>query len=155
MRRISFGVLLIAFSTLLLEVMLTRAFDVTLAPNISYFVVTLAVFSFGLAGIYATLRPIPVEQDIRRILCTRSVGFAVTTVLLIPVINALPLDYTHLGHHPVMTLSAFAALYVALLLPFFLAGYILIAVFSKYAASIQRLYFWDLIGAGLGTVLVI
>jgi spermidine synthase len=155
MRRISFGVLLIAFSTLVLEVMLTRAFDVTLAPNISYFVVTLAVFSFGLAGIYATLRPIPIEQDIRGILRTRSFAFAVTVLLLVPVINALPLDYTHLGHHPVKVLSAFAALYVALLLPFFLAGYILIAVFSKYAASIQRLYFWDLIGAGLGTVLVI
>jgi spermidine synthase len=155
MRRISFGVLLIAFSTLVLEVMLTRAFDVTLAPNISYFVVTLAVFSFGLAGIYATLRPIPVEQDIRGILRTRSFAFAVTVLLLVPVINALPLDYTHLGHHPVKILSAFAALYVVLLLPFFLAGYILIAVFSKYAASIQRLYFWDLIGAGLGTVMVI
>jgi spermidine synthase len=155
MRRISFGVLLIALSTLVLEVMLTRAFDVTLAPNISYFVVTLAVFSFGLAGIYATLRPIPVERDIRGILRTRSFAFALTTLLLLPVINVLPLDYTHLGHHPVKILSAFAALYVVLLLPFFLAGYILIAVFSKYAASIQRLYFWDLIGAGLGTVLVI
>jgi hypothetical protein len=155
MRRISFGVLLVALSTLVLEVMLTRAFDVTLTPNISYFVVTLAVFSFGLAGIYATLRPIPVDQDIREILCTRSVGFAVTTLLLVPVINALPLDYMHLGHDPGRTLGAFAALYLALLLPFFLAGYVLIAVFSKYSTSIQRLYFWDLIGAGLGTIVVI
>ena len=155
MRRISFGVLLVALSTLVLEVMLTRAFDVTLTPNISYFVVTLAVFSFGLAGIYATLRPIPVEQDIRGILCTRSVGFAVTTLLLIPVINFLPLDYMHLGHYPRRTLGAFGALYLTLLLPFFLAGYVLIAVFSKYSTSIQRLYFWDLIGAGLGTVVVI
>jgi len=155
MRRISFGVLLIALSTLVLEIMLTRAFDVTLAPNISYFVVTLAVFSFGLAGIYATLRPIPVERDIRGILATLSVAYAAAMLVLIPVINALPLDYMHLGHFPIRTLSAFAALYVALLLPFFMAGYILIAVFSKYAGSIQRLYFWDLIGAGLGTVLVI
>jgi hypothetical protein len=42
-----------------------------------------------------------------------------------------------------------------LLAPFFLAGYLLITVFSKYAASIQHLYFWDLVGAGLGTVLTI
>jgi hypothetical protein len=155
MRRISFGVFLIALSTLVLELMLTRAFDVTLAPNISYFVVTLAVFSFGLAGIYATLRPIPVERDITQMLCTRSVWFAVTTVLLIPIINALPLDYTQLGKTPFTTLGAFAVLYVALLVPFFLAGYVLIAVFSKYSTSIQRLYFWDLVGAGLGSVLVI
>ena len=76
MRRLSFGVLLIALSTLVLELMLTRVFDVTLTPNLSYFVVSLAVFSFGLAGIYATLRPIPVETDIRGRLVGCCVGFA-------------------------------------------------------------------------------
>jgi spermidine synthase len=83
------------------------------------------------------------------------VGFAATVLLLHPIINALDLDYTHVGKEPVATLASFAALYLALLIPFFLAGYVLIAIFSKYAAKIQRLYFWDLVGAGLGTVLVI
>jgi len=155
MRRLSFGVLLIALSTLVLELMLIRVFDVTLTPNLSYFVVSLAVFSFGLAGIYATLRPIPVEAEIRGRLVGCAVGFAAAILLLHPVINALPLDYTQLGKAPVKTVASFGALYLVLLLPFFLAGYILIAIFSKYAAKIQRLYFWDLVGAGLGTVLVI
>ncbi len=155
MRRISFGVLLTALATLVLELMLTRAFDITLVPNISYFMVTLAVFSFGVAGIYATLRPLPEERQIRPMLATLSIGFAVTTLLLIPIINALPLDYTRIVQHPAATFAAFATLYVALLAPFFLAGYVLITVFSQYAPRIQRLYFWDLIGAGIGTVLVI
>jgi spermidine synthase len=155
MRRLSFGVLLIALSTLVLELMLTRAFDVTLTPNLSYFVVSLAVFSFGLAGIYATLRPIPVESDIRGRLVGCCVGFTAAVLLLNPIINALPLDYTRIAKAPVTTAASFIALYLVLLLPFFLAGYVLIAIFSKYAAKIQRLYFWDLVGAGLGTVLVI
>jgi spermidine synthase len=155
MRRLSFGVLLIALSTLVLELMLTRVFDVTLTPNLSYFVLSLAIFSFGLAGIYATLRPVPVERDIRGSLAGCAVGFAATVLLLQPIINALPLDYQRIIQAPVTTLAAFAALYLALLVPFFLAGYILIAIFSKYAAKIQKLYFWDLVGAGLGTVLVI
>ncbi len=155
MRRLSFGVLLIALSTLVLELMLTRAFDVTLTPNLSYFVVSLAVFSFGLAGIYATLRPIPVEADIRGRLVGCCVGFAAAVLLLHPIINALPLDFYRVVKAPVETLAAFGALYLTLLVPFFLAGYVLIAIFSKYAAKIQRLYFWDLVGAGLGTVLVI
>ena len=92
MRRLSFGVLLIALSTLVLELMLTRAFDVTLTPNLSYFVISLAVFSFGLAGIYATLRPIPVEDDIRGRLVGCSVGFAAAVLLLHPIINSLALD---------------------------------------------------------------
>jgi spermidine synthase len=155
MRRLSFGVLLIALSTLILELMLTRVFDVTLTPNLSYFVVSLAVFSFGLAGIYATLRPIPVEGEIRGRLVGCSVGFALAVLLLHPIINSLRLDYTMVGRYPVSTLASFAALYVTLLVPFFLAGYVLIAIFSKYAAKIQRLYFWDLVGAGIGTVVVI
>ncbi len=155
MRRLSFGLMLIALSTLVLELMLTRVFDVTLTPNLSYFVVSLAVFSFGLAGIYATLRPVPVEGEIRGRLVGCSVGFAVAILLLHPIINALELDYTHVGKAPVATLGSFAILYVTLLVPFFLAGYVLIAIFSKYAAKIQRLYFWDLVGAGLGTILVI
>jgi spermidine synthase len=155
MRRLSFGVLLIALSTLVLELMLTRVFDVTLTPNLSYFVVSLAVFSFGLAGIYATLRPVPVETDIRGRLVGCCVGFAAAVLLLHPIINVLPLDYLRIAREPLVTLGAFGALYLTLLVPFFLAGYVLIAIFSKYAAKIQRLYFWDLVGAGLGTVLVI
>jgi spermidine synthase len=155
MRRLSFGVLFIALSTLVLELMLTRVFDVTLTPNLSYFVVSLAVFSFGLAGIYATVRPIPVDTDIRGRLVGCCVGFAGSALLLHPVINALPLDYLRIIRAPITTVAAFGALYLALLVPFFLAGYVLIAIFSKYSAKIQRLYFWDLIGAGLGTVLVI
>src|SRR5215470_3985324 len=122
MRRLSFGLLLIALSTLVLELMLTRVFDVTLTPNLSYFVVSLAVFSFGLAGIYATLRPIPVESEIRGRLVGCSVGFAAAVLLLHPVINSLELDYTHLGKEPVATLASFVTLYLALLIPFFLAG---------------------------------
>src|SRR3984957_19967233 len=155
MRRLSFGVLLVALSTLVLELMLTRAFDVTLTPNLSYFVISLAVFSFGLAGIYATLRPIPVEEEIRGRLVGCCVGFAGAVLLLHPIINALPLDYLRIVRAPVTTLLSFAAPYLTLLVPFFLAGYVLIAIFSKYAQKIQRLYFWDLVGAGLGTVLVI
>ena len=155
MRRLSCGILLIALATLVLELMLTRVFDVLLTPNIAYFVVTLAVFGFGLAGIRATLRPIPVDREIGEILFTRSAAFAATTALLVPLINVLPLDYTRLGRQPFLILAAFALLYVALLLPFFLAGYVLIAAFSKHALRIQRLYFWDLVGAGLGSVIVV
>ena len=155
MRRLSFGVLLIALSTLVLELMLTRVFDVTLTPNLSYFVVSLAIFSFGLAGLLATLRPLDPQKDIRGVLVGCCVGFAISALLLNPVINALPLDYLRIVRAPFTTVAAFCGLYLTLLVPFGLAGYVLITVFSTYAGRIQRLYFWDLIGAGIGTVIVV
>lgn len=155
MRRLSFGILLIALSTLVLELMLTRVFDVTLTPNFSYFVVSLAIFSFGVAGLLATLRPLDPQRDIRGIVTACCAGFAVSTLLLNPILNALPLDYSRIVRAPLTTVGAFCALYLTLLVPFGLAGYVLITVFSTYAARIQRLYFWDLIGAGIGTVVVV
>ncbi len=155
MRRLSFGVLLVSLSTLVLELMLTRVFDVTLNPNLSYFVVSLAIFSFGVAGLLATLRPLDPRTDIRGVLAACCVGFSVSALLLNPIINALPLDYTRIVKAPFTTVIAFCALYLTLLVPFALSGYVLITVFSTYAARIRRLYFWDLVGAGLGTVVVV
>src|ERR1700678_2581371 len=103
MRRLSFGVLLIALSTLVLELMLTVAFDVTLTPNLSYFVISLAVFSFGLAGVYAPLRPVPIDKDIRGRLVGCCVGFAAAVLVLHPIIDALQLDYTRVGRAPITT----------------------------------------------------
>ncbi|MGA7537863.1 MAG: hypothetical protein WBW93_03745 [Steroidobacteraceae bacterium] len=155
MRRLSFGVLVTALATLILELMLTRVFDVTLTPNLSYFVVSLAIFSFGLAGLFATLKPLAPQRDIRSVLVACCAGFTLSALLLNPIINALPLDYHRIVKAPLTTVGAFCALYLTLLVPFGLAGYVLITVFSTYASRIQRLYFWDLVGAGLGTVIVV
>ena len=131
LRRISCGVLLIALATLMLELMLTRIFDVVFTPNLGYFIVTLAVFGFGLAGIYATLKPMAPDRNIASFLAGRSIAFAVTAALTIPFINWLPLDYTHIGTYPIRTLWGYLVLYAALIAPFFLAGSVLIAIFSK------------------------
>jgi spermidine synthase len=155
MRRLSLGVLLVALSTLVLELMLTRVFDVTLTPNLAYFVISLAILSFGVAGLLATLWPLDPRRDIRGVLVACCTGFTVAVLLLHPLINALPLNPMHIIQAPLTTLGAFGALYLGLLVPFGLAGYVLITVFSTWAERIQRLYFWDLVGAGIGTVIVV
>ena len=50
MTRLGFGILLTAFATLVLELMLTRVFDVVLAPNLAYY-----RHGFHLAGTLAAL----------------------------------------------------------------------------------------------------
>ena len=60
MLRISAGLFLISLTTLMMELLLTRVFDVILYPNMAYMVITCALFSFGLAGIYLSLRPLKI-----------------------------------------------------------------------------------------------
>jgi spermidine synthase len=155
MRRICFGVFLTALSTLALELLLTRVFDVILAPNMSYFIVSSAVFAIGLAGIYVSLRPLPRDQDIRPLVTRAAVLLACVAALLVPVINSLPFNPDELFKTPARQVAYFVGIYLALIIPFFLAGFILIAVFSTYALRIQTLYFWDLVGAGIGCVLIV
>jgi hypothetical protein len=82
-------------------------------------------------------------------------GFAVTALALLPVLNLLPFDYEAVSERPVTQLLAFSAMYLALVLPFFLSGLMFTLLFSAGARSIQSLYFWDLSGAACGCVLMV
>jgi multisubunit Na+/H+ antiporter MnhC subunit len=55
MNKKAFGVFCIALASLLLELALIRVFDVLWYPNMAYLIITLAVFSFGLAGVYLSI----------------------------------------------------------------------------------------------------
>jgi len=155
MRRLCFGVFLTALATLALELMLTRVFDVILAPNVSYFIVSSAVFAIGLAGIYVSLYPLSAGKDIRPLLTGVAVALACVATLLVPLINSLPFNPDEAFKAPMRQLAYFVGIYLALIVPFFLAGFILIVAFSTYAAKIQTLYFWDLVGAGIGCVAIV
>lgn len=155
MRRLSVGVFLIALCSLALELILTRVFDVLLTRNLSYFIVTSAVFAIGLAGVYVSLRPFSADQDIRPLITRLALALACVAALLVPIINTLAFNPDELFKHPLVQIFYFIGIYLVLMLPFFLAGYILIAVFSTYASKIQTLYFWDLIGAGIGCVAIV
>jgi spermidine synthase len=153
--RIAVALFLTALTTLMLELALTRVFDVVLTPNMAYMVIACTLFSFGLAGIYATLRPLPAHVDVHRRLGQLSMGLAVATLALRPALNVLPFDYDLLPRQPLTQLAAFAGMYLAMVVPFFLSGLIFTLLFSAHARAIQRLYCWDLTGAALGCVVMI
>ena len=153
--RLAFAVCLTALVTLMLELALTRVFDVILTPNLAYMVITCAVFAFGLAGLYATLWPLSGRADIERVLAILAAAFAIATVALLPTLNWLPFDFDEIGAHRLRQAGAFGVMYLALVVPFFLSGLILTTVFSRYARQIQRLYFWDLVGAAIGCLSLI
>ncbi|SLN27046.1 hypothetical protein [Oceanibacterium hippocampi] len=152
MRRISCGIFLIAFVTLVSELLLIRVFDVILTANIGYMIITCAMFSLGLGGIYLVLFPNFLQGEPRKIAVQASIGYALTLALFLPICNALPFDYEDIAAHPVKQLLAFLGVYLALMAPFFAAGLIFSKIFSFHADKIGRLYFFDLVGAGVGCV---
>jgi hypothetical protein len=155
MLKISAGLLLIALTTLMMELTLIRVFDVIWYTNMAYMVITLAMFCFGLSGVYSSLRPIQPGTDIRRFLTVLAVLFALFSITILPVMNYLPFDFNLIYDDPLRGIAYFQVMYLVLAIPFFLSGLIFTTVFSSYAKKIQSLYFWDLAGAAVGCVILV
>ena len=155
MRRIPLAICLVAGSTLAVELLLTRIFDVILYPNLAYMVITGAVFAFGLAGIYTTLRPLPAGADPSAQLACLTALMAVSLLLIRPLLNVIPFRFEAIASDPLRQGVWFLAMYAVITIPFVLCGLVLARAFSAWAAVIQRLYFWDLAGAAVGCVVII
>ena len=155
MRRLSIAISLMSVSTLMIELSLIRAFDVLFYPNIAYMIITCAIFAFGLAGIYSVLRPLKAPEAVQSFLSSRALLFSIATLAILPVTNLLPFDFYALKADFSRQFLYFLGIYLALVLPFFLAGLVFTNLFATYAKSVQRLYFWDLAGAAAGSVILI
>ncbi len=149
-----FGIAIIAFSTLVLELALVRVFDVILTPTMGYAVITATVFALGLGGIYLYLFPVDRER-VLRLLPMLYVGFAVSAVLLLPALNWLPFDLQLRGHSLLYHMSAWFGMYAVLTVPFFIAGVVISILLTHYSKDVHSLYFADLLGAGIGCAIVV
>jgi len=155
MKRISMGLFFTALTTLMLEITLIRIFDVIWYSNMAYMVITLAMFCFGLSGVYSAIRPFKDHSNIPWVLAILSMLLGVTALAILPTLNLLPIDFEVLLATPKKGILMFLLMYFSLALPFFLAGMIFTLVFSRFSEKIQTLYFWDLFGAAIGCVILI
>ena len=154
-RTLQLSLFLLAMASLITEISLIRVFDVLFFPNISYMIITCSLFAFGLAGVYSVIKPMPQNRDLRNEFGKMSILLALSTGAILPVMNLLPLDLNNFSTEPILQLIYFGGMYIVLTLPFFLTGLIFSTAFTVYASKIQTLYFWDLSGAALGSVIVI
>ena len=148
------GIFLVSLATLAVELALMRAFDVILTPNLAYLVITLALFAFGLSGVYVAVRPAPSDKPVRPRLAALAALFALFILAVLPLMNMIPFNHEEIFIAPARQAAAFGGMYLVLVLPFFMSGLVFATLFSAHTARIQRLYAWDLSGAALGSVLV-
>jgi spermidine synthase len=153
--RASVVTFLVAMVTLMVELVLTRLFDVLLTTNVSYLVVTCAMFSLGLSGAYVAIRPAQENADIGPALWKSLLLYAAAIIASVFLINLIPFDFDAIGSHPLRQLLSFGALFIVIIAPFAFAGFVFSYVFSVYSRSMQYLYFFDLVGAAIGCISII
>lgn len=146
------GLALTSFSTLLLELALTRLFSVVLFYHFAFLAISIALLGLGAGGVFAYLlkgRLAGMEtRALAAVLCTANsvvVLFVLEIVLHVPV--ALEVSWKNF--------LRLTVLYLAAAIPFFLTGLLFAVVFARETHRIPRLYGADLCGGALACLAVV
>ncbi|MCB9557197.1 MAG: hypothetical protein H6707_13905 [Deltaproteobacteria bacterium] len=149
-----FGVFLISCATLIAQLAWTRILSISLWYHFAFLVVSTAMLGFGgAAATYAVSRRLA-ALSLSALLAGSALALSVAALGGLLLTNAVPFAPFSLLESPVQLL--YGALYVvAITAPFFCAGLVITALFSRVHQQAGRIYAWDLVGAGLGCLLAL
>ncbi len=146
------GILLVSFAVLLVELLLTRIFSVTMFYHLSFMVVSLAMLGFGVSGLVVNLMPerFP-EERLRPQLAACAVLFAATAVVAVGVAFSLPISLDTSASN----WARIATVYFLCAVPFLCGGLAVSLILTHRTAQANRLYSFDLLGAALACLVFI
>ncbi len=148
------GIFSISIATLLLEVSFTRIFAMMFFNHYAFMMISSALFGFAISGVILSIFPSIRMGDLDKTLAFSSICFSVSVLILLKIISFIPLRFSKLGEEPSQMVNL--ALYLLFsAIPFFFSGLALGLAISRMAERVNRLYFYDLIGAGFGCFLVV
>jgi hypothetical protein len=149
-----FGVSLIAFSTLLLEVDLTRVFAVTLWYYFGFIAISLALLGTGAAGVLCYVDRERWTGDNYR----RHMGyFSLALAILCPLVIWMHLSSDFSGYtlHHTTFFAILGLQLIGFFSLFFCAGMVISIALFRFRDEVGVFYFFDLVGASLGSLAVI
>jgi hypothetical protein len=150
-RRGMLGIAWIALAILMFEIALTRVLSVVMWYHFAVVVISLAMLGLAIAGIALYFIP----------------GLVRSAAAVIPWFSRLAgvtagAALVYLAHNPFKTEAAggifsadVAVFYAVALAPFLFGGLAISAALARYARQVNTLYFADLLGAGVGCVVVV
>jgi hypothetical protein len=150
---LSGGIFFTAFGVLLLEVSLTRIFSFTIWYHFAYLTISVALLGFGAAGsilaAFPTLLTDPAKL-LRRSCLAAALGVAIA-LLVVSLVPLDPLSVLREGRQFLNLLTY----YVVVTIPFLASGLAIAGALSLAPERVTRLYFFDLLGAGLACFTVV
>lgn len=145
------GIFIIALSTLLLEFSLTRVLSVSLWYHFAFMVISVALLGFGVSGVVLALNKKLSTINTDKLLTILSIAYGTSVILSFILMNKIPFDPFSLLTDSMQFLYL-PLYYLLITIPFFFAGLIISVLLSRFKNEISKLYFFDLIGAGIACI---
>jgi len=137
-------------ATLLVELSVTRIFSVVLYYHFAFLAISIALFGLGAGGVFSYVVAswkAPLFLKLGRLSALNSLLVVVALVTIL----AQKGDVGELGWG---TFWKLAAIYFSTALPFFVSGAIVSLAVSETMERVNRVYFFDLLGAASGCLLL-
>ncbi|HUJ41470.1 MAG TPA: hypothetical protein VLW54_13090, partial [Candidatus Acidoferrales bacterium] len=152
--RHSAGVLLLSLATLLLELALTRVLSVSLWYHFGFLVISTALLGFGASGVVLAVWPgLRERAGLDRALGLCALAFSLCVGVSFGLMQRIPFDPFSIAveHRQFVYMPAY---FLLAALPFFCSGLAISLLLTRGTRQINRLYGFDLAGAGAGCALI-
>jgi spermidine synthase len=148
------AIALISAAALAFEIVLMRLFSITLWHHFAYMIISLALLGYGASGALLTLAQSAVQQRFAPLFCAAAAAFGVSAIGSFVLAQRVPFNPLEILWDPRQP-AYLLAVYLLLALPFLCAGSCVCMAFSRWRGIVSRIYSFDILGAGAGSLAAI
>ena len=145
---------LVSITILGFEIAVMRVFSVASWSNFGSMVISIALLGFGLAGTLLTLLQARVRRAPDAWISSSAFALAPSLALATALAQQVPFNPVLIATDPVQAWWI-GAFYVIYGLPFFVGGLFIGTMFTILSSRMHALYFWNMLGSGIGGLLVL
>lgn len=148
------SVALISATALAYEVLLTRIFAIVHWHHLIAIAISLALLGYGASGTFLVLAGNRLQRHLGVAYVVNAIGFAASAVVCVVLAQDVNLDPEALAWEP-SEIARLAVAFLVLMVPFFAAANCIGMALWHFQREIPRLYGLDLLGAGIGALLIL
>ena len=154
MRLLFLATLLISATAIAYEILLMRMLSIVQWHHFAYMIISLALLGYGASGTFIALCKRWLEPRFELAFSASALLFSVTIVACFVLGQRVPFNALEIVWNPRQFWNL-AGIYLVYFVPFFFAASCIGLAFTCRRSYINRIYFFDLFGAGLGAMLII
>ncbi|MFZ9052238.1 MAG: SAM-dependent methyltransferase [Woeseiaceae bacterium] len=154
MRRLLFATLLVSAGAIGYELLLMRVLSIVQWHHFAYMIISLALLGYGASGTAIALLRHRLEPHFETAFAASAGLFSVTMVVCFALGQRVPFNALEIVWDP-WQFASLSLIYLLFFVPFFFAASCIGLTFTCRRTAISKIYFFDLLGAGLGAVVII
>src|SRR5678816_4119678 len=148
------AIALISAAALAFEILLMRLFSIILWHHFAYMIISLALLGYGASGVLVAVAGGAVEKRFAPLFCAAAAAFGISAVGCFVLAQRVPFNPLEILWDPRQP-AYLLAVYLLLALPFVCAGSCVCMALSRWRGIVSRIYSFDILGAGAGSLAVI